>query len=343
MGQTKPQLQLLRTPPKPLAALATCLGLDIANAKLDACLLWGERAHHAQFDNSKPGLQALRAGGQKLGAATPLTVREATGRYSELPASELHAAGHHLHVANPRRIKDFARSLGRRNQTDRLAAELIARFGRTRARPAWQPPGPAPARRRALLRRRPDLETMLQAERNRTGTGLDPASAKSLARVQRALEKELVQLETQIAAHTRATPELHADLARLGALEGIGPRTAQWRCAEVPRHLPGARPAAAWLAVTPRVRQSGSSLHHPAPIGPEGNRHLRRARCMAALVARRHNPRLKAFADRLAAAGKSKLAVVCAVLHKLLKIAFCILKNQTAYDPTHHPLQPAEN
>ena len=83
------------------------------------------------------------------------------------------------------------------------------------------------------------------------------------------------------------------------------------------------------------MRQSGTSLRHTAPAGTEGNRHLRRVLFMAAMVARRHNPRLKAFADRLAAAGKSKMSVIFAVLHKLFKISFTLLKNQSDYLPTH--------
>ncbi len=319
----------------PTTPITTCLGLDIAKAKLDAALLHDGRIHHASFENSADGLTALRAWCQKHGVAQPLTVLEATGRYSELAAATLHRAGHHVHIANPRRIKDHAKSLGRRNKTDRLDAALIASFGTTRPLPAWQPPSCAQQLLRSLLRRLQDLETLRQAERNRAETLSEPLIAKSLQRLLRALAKEIATLETQIAAHLHSTPELQADLQRLCAIEGIGPRSARWLCAELPRHLPNARAAAAWLAVTPRVRQSGSSLHRTATPGPEGNRHLRRVLFMAAMVARRRNPRLKAFADRLALNGKSKMAVLIAVLHKLLKISFAILHSKTAYDPTH--------
>jgi transposase len=314
------------------------LGLDVAKAKLDACLLLGAKAHQAQFDNSPCGLHALRAWCQKLGTLTPRTVLEATGRYGELTATELHAANFGVHLANPRRIKDFARSLGRRNKTDRLDAALIARFGRSHALPRWQPASAAQQPLRSLLRRLADLEAMLQAERNRGEVERDPLVVKSLQRVQRALAREIETLQARITAHCRATPELHAEVERLCAIEGIGERTARWLCAELPRHLPNARAAAAWLGVTPRRQQSGTSLKRTAPIGAEGNRHLRKVLFMASLVARRYNPRLKAFADRLAQAGKTKLCVLCAVLHKLLKIAFALLKNQSAYDPHHHPL-----
>lgn len=316
--------------------IPACLGLDIAKAKFDACLLLGSHARHAQFENSKSGIHSLRAWCQKHGAPAPLTVLEATGRYSELAAAELHAAGHRVHLANPRRIKDHARSLGLRNKTDRIDAALIASFGTTRVLPDWQPAGAAQQLLRELLRRLADLQSLLQAERNRREAATGDLVSKSLARLVRALEKEIERIEAQIAAHIQASPELHADVERLCAIEGIGARTARWLCAEVPRHLSNGRAAAAWLAVTPRVRQSGSSVRHTAPVGTEGNRHLRKVLFMAAMVARRHNPRLKAFADRLAAAGKSKMSVLIAVLHKLLKISFALLKNHSAYDPAHN-------
>lgn len=157
---------------------------------------------------------------------------------------------------------------------------------------------------------------------------------------------------------SRRRPALRAEVERLCQIEGIGERTAEeeegnsggrwvgeprWLCAELPRHLSNGRAAAASLAVTPRVRQSGSCLRSTAPVGTEGNRHLRKVLFMAALVARRHNPRLKAFADRLATAGKSKMAVLIAVLHKLVKISFILLKNHSSYDPLHNPLLTAKN
>jgi transposase len=319
-----------------------CLGLDISKAKLDACLLSGPRALHAQFENNKSGIAALRAWCSKHHAHPPLTVLEATGRYGELAASSLHAAGHRIHVANPRRIKDHARSLGRRNKTDRIDSKLIAGFGLTRCLPDWVPASPAQQTLRALMRRSAELQALLQAERNRLEAACEPLASKSIARLVRALEKEIVSMEAQLDAHIKASPELRADIERLCQIQGIGERTARWLAAELPRHLPNGRAAAAWLAVTPRIRQSGTS-RSTAPSGSDGNRHLRRVLFMAAMVARRHNPRLKSFADRLASAGKSKMAVLIAVLHKLTKISFALLKHHSAYDPNHSPFSSSKN
>jgi transposase len=245
----------------------------------------------------------------------------------------------HVHVANPRRVKDYARSLGRRNKTDQIDAQIIASFGATRSLPAWQPPTPEQLALRGLLRRLHELELLCRAEACRLQAAADPLVQKSLHRLLKVLRKECATLETQINDLISSTPALQADVERLCQIEGIGPRSARWLCAELPRHLPNARAAAAWLAVTPRLRQSGSSVRSTAPVGHDGNRHLRRVLYMAAVVARRHNPRLKTFADRLAENGKSKMAVLIAVLHKLIKISFSLLKNQSLYQPLHNPLQ----
>jgi transposase len=318
------------------APIDTCLGLDVSKATLEACLRIRSQAFHAQFENSKRGITVLRAWCKKHGAPSPLSVMEATGCYGELAAGELHAAGHRVHVANARRVKDYARSLGRRNKTDRVDAELIASFALTRRLPEWIPVSPEQHALRALMRRLAELQDLLQAERARSEATADPLVSKSIARIVRMLERELASIEAQVAAHLKASPGLDADVQRLREIPGIGLRSACWLAAEMPRHLPNARAAAAWLGVTPRIRQSGTS-YSTAPVGHEGNRHLRRVLFMAAMVARRANPRLKTFADRLADAGKPKLSILIAVLHKLTKIAFSLLKHHSSYDPSHLP------
>jgi transposase len=322
-----------------------CLGLDVAKAKLDACLLLGGHKHHATFENSRPGMRKLLAWVRKL-HPDPLSraVMEATGPYGELAAASLHKAGHRVSVINPRWIKDHARSLGRRNKTDRLDAQLIADYARTHDCDQWLPQAPELAILKGLLRRLASVDSMIQAEQRRDECALskEPLLLQSLRRVKRALTAEQKHLEKAIASHLRAHPLLREECTLLQQIEGIGPKAARWLCAELPRHLHSSRAAAAWVGVTPCKHESGSSLRDPSTIGREGNRHLRRVLYMPAVVARQKNPRLKAFADRLEANGKSKMVVLFAILHKLVRTAFAILKNHSHYDPLHFPL-PAHN
>jgi len=320
---------------------STCLGLDVAKAKLDACLWHHQARHHGSFDNSPAGLRKLLAWLRRLHPQPLCVVLEATGPYGDLAAATLHAAGHAVSVVNPRRIKDHIRSLGQRNKTDRADAEAIAAYGRTHALDRWLPPAPELAALRALLRRLTGLEALAQAEARRSETAAPLAVlAASHRRFQRALAAERQRLQAAIEAHLCAHPALAADCERLEAIEGIGPKSARLLVAELPRTLADSRAAAAWVGVTPRQHQSGTSVQRPARIGPDGQRHLRSALYLPAVVARHKNPRLKVFADRLEANGKAKMAVVLAVLHKLIRTAFAILKHQTSYDPNHHPLPP---
>ena len=321
-----------------------CLGLDVAKAKLDACLLLDGHKHHATFDNSQPGMRKLLAWVRKL-HPDPLqrAVMESTGPYGELAAAILHEAGHRVSVVNPRWIKNHARSLGLRNKTDRLDAWLIADYARTHDCDQWLPPAPELATLRALLRRLASIDSMIQAEQRRDECALsrEPLLLQSLRRVKRALMAEQKHLEKAISSHLRDHPVLREECSLLQQIQGIGPKAARWLCAELPRHLHSSMAAAAWVGVTPCKHESGSSVRDPSTIGREGNRHLRRVLYMPAVVARHKNPRLKSFADRLEANRKPKMVVLFAVLHKLVRIAFSILKNHSLYDPLHSPLPPS--
>lgn len=321
-----------------IAPKTTCLGIDVAKFKLDICLLHNGKRHREQFPNTLIGLRDLISW-LRTRHDGPLSVLiESTGNYSLLAATMLHNAGHAVSVVNPRWIKDHARSDGRRNKTDSLDAEIIAHYGLTHDSDHWQPVSPAQSVLRALLRRLAGLEEMAQMEARRAETS-EAVVLKSIERLTKYIAKEIASVEAAIQAHLLENAELFSDCKRLCTIPGIGMKTARWLCAELPRHLPNSRAAAAWCGLTPRLRQSGTSVRGASSIGREGNRFLRKILYMPAIVARRFNARLKAFADSLESRGKSKMSALIAVEHKLLRHAFAILKNKSTYDLTHHPLK----
>jgi len=311
-----------------IAPKTTCLGIDVAKFKLDICLLHNGKRHREQFPNTLIGLRDLISWLRTRHDGPLSVLMESTGNYSLLAATMLHNAGHAVSVVNPRWIKDHARSDGRRNKTDSLDAEIIAHYGLTHDSDHWQPVSPAQSVLRALLRRLAGLEETSEA-----------VVLKSIERLTKYIAKEIASLEAAIQAHLVENAELFSDCKRLCTIPGIGMKTARWLCAELPRHLPNSRAAAAWCGLTPRLRQSGTSVRGASSIGREGNRFLRKILYMPAIVARRFNARLKAFADSLESRGKSKMSALIAVEHKLLRHAFAILKNKSTYDLTHHPLK----
>ena len=151
------------------AAATAFVGIDVSKATLDACLLGPEgRARQAAFANDPKGHAALITWADRhAGAAALSFCLEATGPYSEAPASALAEAGRYVSVANPARVKAHAAASGQGNKTDSADARALAEFARDRHPPAWQPPAPEVRELQALVRRRDDLREMAAREKGR--------------------------------------------------------------------------------------------------------------------------------------------------------------------------------
>ena len=319
-------------------ATTAFLGLDIAKAKFDAALLQDGRTHYRQFANTPAGCTALRTW---LGdhATLPLhACLEATGIYGDALALFLHEQGLRVSVVNPARIKAFAQSELVRNKTDKADAALIARFCAAHQPPAWTPPPPEQRQLQALVRRVAALQAMRQQERNRRD--LEPATSPitaSLADHLAHLDAQLHHLQQQLRAHLQAQPHLRHQTELLQSIPGIGETTAVKLLAEVPQlgQYRSARQAAAYAGLSPRQRQSGSSVCGKTRLSKVGNAAVRKALYLPAVAALRANPILRAFATRLLAAGKPKMAVVGAVMRKLLHQAHGVLKHNRPFDPNY--------
>lgn len=315
---------------------AAILGLDVAKASVQGELrLPSGRKVGLHFENHPGGFaQLARLLGQHQ-AGTVCAGLEATGPYGQALAGWLHAQGHRVSLLNPRRVKDYARSAGARNKTDRIDAALIADFMLAHQPPAWAPPAPAVAQLQALVRRREQLSLLLQGEKNRLEGAL-PHVRASIQRLLAALSAEKARLEKLITQQIHAQSNLARDHALLTTINGIGSLTAAILLAEMagPHQVQRARQAAAHAGLAPRREQSGTSVRRRKGLGKEGNRHLRKALYMPALVAIKYNPPLRAFAQRLSAKGKPKMAVVCAVMRKLIHLAFGVLKHQQPFNPS---------
>jgi transposase len=320
----------------PLAAL----GVDIAKAKFDVALLQDGRTQHQSFANTQAGFAQLQVW-LRARATLPLCAcLEATGRYGEAVALFLHAQGVRVSVVNPAQIKAFAQSELVRTKTDKADAALIARFCVAQRPAVWTPPPPEQRQLQALARRRQALQAMRQQERNRQDLeGPDSPIASSLAEHIAHLDQQLATVQEQITAHLRACPVLHQQAQLLQSIPGIGTLTATMLLAEMPLlgRYRSARQAAAYAGLSPRQRQSGSSVCGKTRLSKVGNAAVRRALYLPAVTAMRANPLLREFAQRLLAAGKPKMCVVGAVMRKLLHQAHGVLKHNRPFDPHYAP------
>jgi len=256
---------------------------------------------------------------------------EATGSYSEAAALFLHERGHLVSVVNPLRIKGYAQSNMQRNKTDRLDAWLIASFCQTQEPDQWLPPSAEVKQLQALVRRIEVLEQMRQAEENRLANVVLEVQP-SLERMIALLKEEIIELERQIKEHIDRHPDLKQQSTLLQTIPGIGSRTANLLLSEIEfERYDSARSIAAQAGVTPRKRQSGTSLKQ-TNLSKLGNARLRKALYFPAIVARQHNEIVKEFAKRLKKRGKTPMQIVCAAMRKLLHIAFGVLKHKRAFD-----------
>ena len=170
-----------------------CLGIDIAKAKFNACLIRPEgRLKHKVFPNDAHGCKQLSAWLSKQGVAAAHACLEATGTYSAALAAYLHARGHPVSVVNPAAIKAYARSVLSRTKTDRVDASLIAQFCAERRPAAWTPPAPELRELQALVRRLDSLIEMRTTEENRLSSGI------AVEAVRESVEELLAHLSEQI-------------------------------------------------------------------------------------------------------------------------------------------------
>ncbi len=176
---------------------------------------------------------------------------------------------------------------------------------------------------------------MVQQERNRLeAPGLAQPVRASPERALEMLAGEMEQLGKQIADHVDQHPDLKGRRDLLCSIPGIGETTAARLLSELsPVDFARARQVAAYAGLVPSPRESGTSVCGRARLSKRSNVRLRRALYWPAIVAMRHNPVLRAFANRLLASGKPKLLVIAAVMRKLLHLAFGVLKHGRPFDP----------
>jgi transposase len=311
----------------------TCVGIDVAKHSLDVYLASEDRSFTTT--NNAAGFKQLLAA---LPAADNcLVVLEATGGYQNRVVGVLVAAGHCVAVVNPRQVRDFARGLGILAKTDRLDARVIARFGeQARPRPV-QVPSEKQAQLAELVTRRRQLIELRTAEQNRLETTTTKMVRKNIRQLIEQLDKQVRQLEEASGELVESEPELASKAALLETVPGVGPVTVTSLLVDLPElGRLDRQQVAALVGVAPFNRDSGKFHGRRAIWG--GRAAVRSVLYMAALTARRSNPLIRAFAQRLEAAGKPFKVVLTACMRKLLVILNSMLKNNLPWNPKLHPL-----
>jgi transposase len=298
------------------------VGIDVSKDRLDVAVRPSGEAFVVTRDGA--GLEQLVA---RLKAHEPyLVALEATGGFETVAAAALAAAGLPVVIVNPAQVRCFAKAVGQRAKTDPIDAAVIAHFAAA-TQPEPRPLPDAATRMLAdLVGRRRQIIEMIGAERQREKRVTLPRLRNSIARLLKALEKELASLDADIDDAVRGSPAWREKEDLLASVPGIGPTIARTLIAELPElGQLGRKEIAALVGLAPFTRQSGQWRGRSFIGG--GRPPVRSAMYMGALVASRHNPVLKAFFDRLIAAGKPKMLALIAVARKLLTILNAILRD----------------
>jgi transposase len=304
------------------------IGIDVAKAQLEfACRPAGETG---SVPNEERGITQLVVRCQAL--APTLIVCEATGGYEAALVAALATAGLPVVVANPRQVRDFAKATGQLAKTDAIDAQILALFAE-RVRPEPRPlPAVAAQELDALLTRRRQLVEMLGAERNRLLVAR-PAVRRDLQQHIRFLERRLREADDDLHTAVKASPVWRVKDDLLRSVPGVGRVVSLTLLAELPElGRLSHKEIAALVGVAPLNRDSGTLRGKRLVYG--GRAPVRAVLYMAALVASKCNPLIRAFYQRLRAAGKPTKVALTACMRKLLTILNAMARDGVAWQPT---------
>jgi transposase len=235
-------------------------------------------------------------------------------------------------VVNPAQVRAFAQALGKRAKTDLVDAAVIAHFAEATKPKVRQMPDEVTRLLADLVARRRQIVEMIAAEAQRTHRMSDKRLTKSVARLRKALEKELSELDVLIDDQIRGSAVWVEKEDLLASVPGVGKTIARTLIAELPElGSLDRRQIAALVGLAPWTRQSGQ-WRGKSFIGG-GRKSVRSSLFVGAMVAARYNPQLKNFRDKLVAAGKPKLIALVAVARKLITILNAILRDRRPWQP----------
>lgn len=307
------------------------VGVDVAMDWLDAHRL--DDGATKRFANTTAGRRALVAWARKRGP-DPHVAFEPSGAYHQALERDLAAAGLAAVKINPLRARRFAEATGTRAKTDAVDARVLARM----AAVLDLAPTPAPSETFRILKELQIARQGLIKDRTVTKNRAKHLTLTLLKRQNaarlRQIESQLAALDAEIEARVSAAPDLAARREILVSIPGVSSVTAAALLIDAPElGAIDASQAASLAGVAPITRQSGKSKGAASIRG--GRAQLRKALYMPALSAARCNPALKAFFDRLRAAGKPPKVAVTAVMRKLIILANALLKQGRAWTPEH--------
>lgn len=261
-----------------------------------------------------------------------LIVLEATGGYERSLVADLLEAGFNVVIANPRQVRDFARGIGRLAKSDSIDAIVLAQFA-SMVKPKPRPVPTAEALELAeLVTRRRQVSNLLTAESNRLPMARHPKVQKSLKKIIRALEQQIIDLDKLIRDGIESDDGLRRKDEIVQSFKGVGPGTS----AMLLSHLPelgslNRQKIAALAGLAPWDIKSGKWAGQSRIWG--GRMAVRNMLYMAALSAIRYNEVIRKFYQHLQSQGKKFKVAITACMRKILVILNTLVRNNCLWTP----------
>lgn len=319
-------------------ASITWIGVDLAQLTFVAAQRRQGVCATMEFSNDAQGLASFSAWLPRRSRVC--VVFEPTGPYGRLLEDWLGQRWPRLSyaLANPRRVRHFARADACASKTDAIDARHLLKFAETFQPPAHQPPTPTLLEIRALWRHQLELRKLLDGMRDRrqkaqVDSHIPAALVASLSELADRFASELAKIQARALALARGDRALRHTYELLVSIPGVGNLTALALLAEYGPQLTTASPRqlTRYAGLDPVLWESGTSVRGKTHISRQGSGRLRKALFMAALVGVRCNPVLHRFYQRRLRKGLTPKPAIVAAMRKLLHICYGVLKNDQPF------------
>ena len=295
------------------------------------------------FKNNEVGFKAFNKWVGKFDRSLSLLyVMEATGVYHERLACFLFDLGKQVVVVEPKRAKDFSKTMKVKTVTDKIASKYLSVMGLEKKLKTWTKPDKVHVELKQLTREKEQVQSQITQIKNqihaeKSGGWVNNNSLERFDERLNLLKKQKMEILKDIKEVLNKNPELKEKIRKITTIPGVGEITVVTAVAETNGffQITNKRQLISYAGYDVINQESGTSVKTKPRISKKGNRHIRKAMHMPALSSIKHNDLNKDLFIRIVSKSGIKMKGVVAVQRKLLVLIYTLWKNDTEYDPQY--------